>query len=301
MTSVIDAEIPIGSGFGDLVLAPGHIQYGPLRLGDGTLASWGNLVGWRDLPQPQLADPPRPQSHGVYPGTVFGDALPVTFDSIVFGNTPAERDAALETIERYTPMDGVERPLVIDDGDGPWFRQARVIGRSNPVPSSWAHGAVELSIQFLCSDPRRYAVAAKTGTATLPVGSGGLTYPLDYSAAPGAGLQYGTFTTGGLTAVNDGSVATPLVAEFQGPLTNPVLATPAWSMGFTINLAAGETLVVDTGAGTVLLGDADRLYTITTDSDPLERCLLKPGATDLTLTAFAGSGQLTVTYHDARM
>ena len=120
----------------------------------------------------------------------------------------------------------------------------------------------------------------------------GIAYPLDY----------GTSTSGALTVRNQGSLPTPFVGTFHGPLTDPVAVTVGWSLGFDITLADGEALAVDTAAGTALLnGTADRLYLLRTDSDPLERCRLPTGRTDLSLTAAAGTGTLSVSFRDARM
>lgn len=292
-------DIPAAPGgpAGGLVTRTGQLQYGDMLLGGGSAARWRTLTGWHDLPAAQLADSPRPQAHGVYPGSVLGDALTVTFDYLLRCRTLDEKQAAIAALERYAPMDGVERPLVVDDGDGPWFRQARVIARTIPQDHMFKHAPLQCSIQFLCSDPRRYALAERSGTVTLPSSSGGLEYPLDYP------LAYGASTQGGMSATNGGTVATPLVATFVGPLTNPRIVCPDWRLGFNITLADGETLAVDTGAGSAVLNDtADRLYTLMAgDSDPLERCVLQPGITDLTLIADAGVGQINVSYHDARM
>jgi hypothetical protein len=284
-----------GGAPGALVTGPGQLQYGALLLGGGTSAGWRDLFGWRDLPEAQAADSLRPQAHGAYPGAVYGESLAVTFTYLLRG-TPAAKVAALDTIERHAPMDGVDRPLVVDDGTGPWLRYARVIGRLVPQDFHFRHGPVECSMQFLCADPRRYGLAELSGTVNMPASSGGLEYALVYP------LEYGTASSGSVTATNSGAVETPPVFTFHGPLTDPVLSNHRWVLGFRINLVDGETLVVDTNAGTALLnGTADRLYTIRNDSDPLERCLLAPGRNDLSLTAQAGGGRVTVTYRPARM
>lgn len=284
-----------GGAAGGLVSEPGHLQFGEMLLGNGTSAGWLELIGWRDSPEAEASDSPRPQAHGSYPGDVWGGSLVVTYTYLVKG-TPEDKAAALNTIERYAPMDGVDRYLTVNDGDGPWFRMARVIGRQVPQDRHFRHGPLECSLQFLCADPRRYSLTEKSGSVTLPMSSGGLEYPLVYP------LEYGESASGSVSANNAGSEATPLVATFHGPLTDPVLVTADWRLGFDIVLADGEQLTVDTSAGTALLnGTADRLYLLRNDSDPLERCLLQPGFTNLSLTAPSGTGRLAVTYHDARM
>lgn len=285
-----------GGADGGLVDRPGQVQYGGILFGAGTPAGWRELVGWRDLPEAQLSDTPRPQAHGDYAGAVYGDSATVTYTFLLRG-TPQSKAAALRAIEKYAPMDGVERCLAVNDGDGTWCRMARVIGRTVPQEVHYAHGPVECSIQWRAADPRRYALTGTTATVRLPQSSGGLEYPLVYP------LVYGDSSSGQLNAENVGTVATPPVVEFIGPLTNPVLvATGRWRLAFNLTLAGGDRLTVDTSAGTALLNSgADRLYTIAPKSDPLERCLVPPGVTTLTLTAQAGTGTARVTIHDARM
>lgn len=289
--------VDVGGLEGALVTGPGQLQYGDMLLGGGTPAGWRELVGWRDTPAADVSDTPRPQAHGSYVGQVFGQSLVVTFTYLLRG-TPDAKAAALAAIERYAPMDGVERALVVDDSDGPWLRMARVIARQVPQGKAFRHGPVECSLQFLCADPRRYSLDEHAGTVTLPESSGGLEYPLVYP------LVYGESSQGSLSVTNSGSVDTPLVVTFNGPFLDPVLTSDSgWSMGFDINLADGESLVVDTAEGTALLnGEADRLYTIKTDSDPLERCTLPPGQTaTLAVVATTGAGTLLVSFRDARM
>lgn len=284
-----------GGGDGSLITAPGQLQYGDVLMGAGTSAGWRDLVGWRDSPEAQAADTDRPQAHGAYPGDVYGTSLVVTFVFLLRGS-PADKLADLEALELYAPMDGVERALAVNDGGPTTYRMARVIGRQVPMGVHFTHAPLECSLQFLCADPRRYALDPTTVELTLPVGSGGLTYPLEYP------LTYGSYSTGGAHAVNGGSVASPIAATFRGPLTNPRLTSDTWALGFDLNLADGEQLVVSAAHGTAKLnGTADRLYTITASSDPLELCQIPPGETGLTLGATAGTGSATVTYRDARM
>lgn len=299
LEAAVTGGIPVAPGGrpGGLVVEPGQVQYGEALLGTGTAAGWRQLVGWRDLPDAAVADSPRPQAHGAYGGDVFGGSLAVTFTFLLRGS-PQAKVQALNTLEQYLPMDGVERCLAVDDGDGAWCRWARVIGRQVPQEVHYTHAPLECSVQFLCADPRRYRITERTVAVTLPQSLGGL----DYASGLEYPLLYGESSSGSLLARNAGSTDTPLVATFYGPLTDPALVASRWRMAFSVNLAAGEYLTVDTLEGTALLnGTADRLYTLQPTSDPLERCVLPPGATNLSLTAPDGDGRVQVTYRDARM
>lgn len=287
--------VDVGGEDGALATGPGMLQYGEVLLGSGTPAGWRELVGWRDRPDVSLSDSPRPQAHGSYPGDVFSGSRVVTFKFLLRG-APDAKAVAVDALERYLPVDSVERFLTVDDGTGPWFAMARVTGLHVPQDKHYRHGPLECWVQFTCADPRRYSLAAKAAAVTLPAASGGLDYALVYP------LEYGVSASGSVTVTNDGSTETPLRGTLVGPLTNPVLTTTEWSLLFDITLAAGETLELDASAGTALLdGTADRLYAISNMSDPLEACLFRPGDTQLSLSAFAGSGQLNLTYRDARL
>lgn len=287
--------VDVGGVDGGQVTAPSQVQFGSILLGSGTPAGWRELVGWRDRPDMDVADSLRPQAHGAYPGDVFSASRVVTFTFLLRG-TPEAKAVAVDTLERYLPVDSAERFLTIDDGTGPWFAMARVIGLRVPRGKHYQHAPLECSVQFMCADPRRYSLAAKVATVTLPAASGGLDYPLDYP------LEYGTSASGSVTVTNDGSTETPLLGTLVGPLTNPVLTTPDWSLLFDITLAAGESLELDAAAGTAMLnGSTDRLYTIGNMSDPLEACFFPAGDTQLSLSAFAGTGQLNLSYRDARL
>lgn len=289
---VADAADPGGA----LVTGYGHVQYGRVLFGAGSAARVRELVGWRALPDVDVSDTPRPQAHGTYPGDVLGDSLTVTLVYLVRG-TPADKAAAVDAIEQHTPLDGVERMLVVDDDAlGGWYRMARVVARMVPQDKGYRVGPVECSVQFVCSDPRRYRLTEHSGTIGLPSASGGVDYPLTYP------LEYGTASSTALMAANDGGAATPLQVTFTGPLTNPQLVSPDWRLGFDLTLATGEQLVVDTAEGTALLdGTADRMYALRPTSDPLEFCTIPPGGTTLTLTAADGTGTATVANRDARL
>lgn len=288
--------IPVDTGTdaGALVTTRGQVQYGPMLLGGGTSAGWVNLTGWRDLPGADLADTPRPQAHGAYPGAVYGQSLTVTYDLLLRGR-PEDKLVDLATLEAHTRLDGIERPLVVDDGAGPTLRMGRVVARSIPMDQHYRHGPLKCSVQWTCSDPRRYGLTEQTLLLTLAAQTGGLAYPLVYP------LDYGSSLGGSSLASNAGPEPTPLVAVLNGPLVNPVLScsSAGWSIGFDLTVADGEQLTIDTAAGTVLLGGADRLYTITPSSSPIDACLLPPGDASVNLAAQSGTGTGTLTYRPA--
>lgn len=287
---VADESAAVGS----LVTAPGCLQFGRMLLGVGSAAGLVRLTGWRSLAGVDVADTPRPQAHGSYPGDAYAAPAVVTFEFLLRGS-PGEKAMALDVLEQHTRVQSTELPLIFNDGSGPWRRMARVIARDIPVEKHFTHAPVEGSVQWLCADPRRYSLAENALTIGMPSSAGGLTYPLTYP------LDYGTVTSGSGVVVNSGSEATPVRLTLQGPLTAPAFRAGDMLLRFNTTLAASEQLVVDTDLGTVLLGDADRVATISNDSTPVELFQLEPGATDIYLTAEAGSGTATLAFNDARM
>lgn len=283
-----------GGALGSLVAETGQLQYGDMLLGVSTSARWRDLVGWRDAPDVQSNDTPRPQAHGSYPGSVYANSAIVTLTFQLVGKG-AEKLVDLDVIERNTRLDGVERALVVNDGADPTVRWGKVIGRNVPMDYTFEQVPIECAIQWSCSDPRRYSLTEQQVALVLAAASDGLDYPLVYP------LDYGSSSGGSGLASNAGSEATPMVASFFGPLTNPVLSCPdaGWTLRFDLTLAAGETLVVDSLAGTVFLDGADRLYTLAAASSPVDACLLPPGDSTLNLSAAGGTGTATVTYRHA--
>ena len=129
---------------------------------------------------------------------------------------------------------------------------------------------------------------------SLAQGIGGLTWPLTWP------LDWGSFTSGAIVAVNNGSRITYPTFTFNGPLVNPELEnqTTGLHVGFEITLAANDTLVVDAGtARTVLLnGTTNRYNTLTSTSTWFG---LSPGGDYLRFSASSGSGTCDVTWSAA--
>lgn len=274
-----------------LATGPGQVRFGDTLFGSATPARLRELIGWRDLPEVELADSPRPQGPGSYPGSALPGPVTVTGIFLLRGS-PAVKALALEAIERATQPSAVDRPLIVNDSTGATYRMARVVARSIPQGRHFTHAPVEWSAQWVCADPRRYAVDETLGDLAMASESGGIVYPITYP------LDYGVWS-GGATALpaNPGTADAPVRLTIRGPVENPrVTARNRWALQFNTTLDAGEFLQVDTAEGTVLLnGDADRLFTLSTDSSPLGDCVIPPNeTTPVSLSAASGTGTATV-------
>ncbi|AXB41305.1 phage tail domain-containing protein [Amycolatopsis albispora] len=125
----------------------------------------------------------------------------------------------------------------------------------------------EFSLQVVAPDPAKYSVERQTMTASLPRDSGD---GLDFSqvvqpdanqglyfgiGADDDGLSFGTSNASGfMRLTNRGSAPTTPVYTLYGPLTNPILTAETATMRYNGTLGAGEFVVIDPNAPSVLLG-----------------------------------------------
>ncbi|MEV5509053.1 phage distal tail protein [Streptomyces orinoci] len=281
---------------GDIVTAPGHIQFGDVLLGPGTPYRWQSLTGWEDSPGLDSGTVNRADAHGAWPGRLLAQPRTITVDGLVVRAEPGAVGAVVRHLAAATALRDGELPLVVRlDDSPPLLSWARCIRRSVPVTRGYAAGvATGGALQFEATDPRRYALDEQLVTARLPTaepgldwhldpGPEGLSWPLDFGP-PGA--------TGALVAVNDGDAPVHPVISFRGPLTLPSLTNVATAerIEYDITLAPDDELLVDTAAGTVTLNhSASRLYTVTPQSVPEATFVLAPGTNNFAFRAAPGS------------
>ncbi|MEV7441038.1 hypothetical protein AB0O22_07785 [Streptomyces sp. NPDC091204] len=282
---------------GDLVTAPGHIQFGALLLGPGTPYGWKNLPGWEDSPGVDSGTVNRSDAHGAYLGRLLAQPRTITVDDIVIRTEPRRMGATVRALRAATALRDDEQPLVVQlDDEPPLLSFARCIRRSIPVAvGGYAIGVVQgAALQFEATDPRRYSLVEQQVEARLPSAEPGL----DWQVTPGPErLLYPiTFgapgSTGSLLAVNEGDAPAHPVISIRGPLSLPSvtnLATGA-AIEYDIDLALDDELVIDTREGTVTLNrTAARLYTVTARSTPESLFTLDPGTTSLLFRSAPGS------------
>ncbi|MFE0021902.1 hypothetical protein [Amycolatopsis sp. NPDC059021] len=129
---------------------------------------------------------------------------------------------------------------------------------------------IEFSIQVVAPDPAKYSVERQTMTTGLPQDSAedgldfnqvvqpdknqGLFFGM---GADDDGLLFGTSNaTGFMRLTNRGSAPTTPVFTLYGPLTKPTLTAGSATMRYNGTLTAGEYVVIDPNAPSVLLGGA---------------------------------------------
>lgn len=289
---------------GELITQPWQAEWNGLLLGTSTAYSIQRLNGWEDLPGLDMGAAAKPTKSGSWAGKPRAQSRIVTLELEIRTGVD-QMAAAIRALRAATPKSATadEAPLVIRLHDETLMAFGKISGRVIPVSHSYSQALTPTAtLQWLCMDPRRYELVERSVTISAPAaGSGGLAYPLTYP------LSYGTPgspATG--TCTNFGNEPTSPLLVFTGPLTTPKLinATRGWALEFNITIEAGQTLVVDTDAGTVLLnGTTDRLYTRSNFSVPVEYFELDPGANNLSLLAdaFGPGAQVQVTWKSAHL
>ncbi|MEV4438977.1 phage tail protein [Streptomyces sp. NPDC049577] len=292
---------------GSLITLDGQIQWAGLLLGPGTpyeIASSG-LTGWADLPALDSGDVLRPDQHGAWPGTQWAQQRTVSATVWLLPDSAGQADAVIGAFLAGTGVQQGEQWLAVRLHGRTLACRARVSQRVVPTDRAYAtQGAAKVTLQWVCADPRRYAVderVAQTGLPSPEPGldwAPGLDWPLDWGPAG---------STGNMTVVNEGDAPTAPVVEFRGPVTLPSLTRleDGRRLQYDITLADSDVLTVDTSAGTVLLnGTASRLYTARPDSLPEYLFQLPPGPTSLAFRAAPGPADprasVSVTWRDAR-
>jgi hypothetical protein len=286
---------------GELVTGPGLIQWGNLLLGRrqsaGTVTPyrWRSLTGWEETPAQDSGTVARAQQHGAYPGRLLAQARTITLEGLTVRAAAGAIGTAVRTLAAATPIgQDVEQPLVIQlDDRGPLLVNARVIRRHLPVDGSWQLGySGSGALQWEATDPRRYDLAERSGAAGLPTAEAGLAWGNPESSSglawgnpeSSAGLAWGTpGSTGDLVATNLGDAETHPVITITGPCTTPsvTLQSSGVVLEYDLTVGAGEQLVIDTWAGTVLLGGQSRIGYATARSQPEGTFVLPPASTNV--------------------
>ena len=267
---------------GTMVDEDTQIEWRAMIMGVDSWFGYKSLTGWDDLPASDSADAPRPNHDGDIPGAMLAQNRIVTLDTQIW--SPKDQFPLLrrEFLKRFQ-LGQEEHQLTIRQHGETMFAWARVKNRSWPIDRRYFGGYPIASVQWVCSDPRKYSVVEEDVTLDVATSVGGL----DYTTGGGLTypLDYGTMTAGTSSVFNNGEVGAPLRFDFWGSLTPPIyiICPGNWKLGFDLPIDSTEHLEVDTRTGSVLLDGVDRYYTLTVDSDLPEDCMIPPGESSLQL------------------
>lgn len=186
--------------------------------------------------------------------------------------------------------------LTVAENDGALSRSLWVHNGGAPLVAAPQGLSAAWSLSLKGDDPRKLSAVEHTLTTGVFVPSGGFSFDLAFD------LSFGSIgNTGRIFAENVGNAPADLTLTLTGPLSNPRVShtESGRSLGFTIELSAGETLTVTSADRSVLLnGTASRRSTMTNSS---EWFTLATGSNTLVFNAAsADSGaQLSVSYRDS--
>ena len=232
---------------------------------DNTAGSVGfvDLRGWFESPDTRQSDTDRGGRHGQIAGQLLASGRIVEVDWLILdGQTSTLVAMMAATSPDENP---VEETLLVSGFDG---FPAQTI---NARPTRWTpltvadfvKGKRQGTWQFKATDPRLYNADASSVTTQLATSAGsGLAFPLGWPA------DFGPLPAGGqLAATNIGSASTWPVFILNGPLTGPVITELATGrqirFASTFVIAAGQQVVIDTDARTVLLNGVSRRDQVT--------------------------------------
>jgi hypothetical protein len=209
---------------GALVTRPGHVQYGDLLLGPDTPYRWRTLTGWGDLPPLDSGTVQRADAHGAFPGQLLAQSRTIGVDGLVVRAPRAQIGEVVGRLEAATAPRVDEIPLVVWlDERGPLLAYARAVRRAVPTTTGYRLGTiVGGAIEWVATDPRRYALAEQAATATLPVSEDGLSWEsagveaLPAKQAAGVGELWQWWSDGDPVISGDGTgpVSVRPLAEF---------------------------------------------------------------------------------------
>ncbi len=276
---------------GDLITVPFQVELNELLMGAQTDYVTRTLDLWA-APEVRNGEMERAQQHGLFAGVDrFGGRM-VAASFYVTGASDAIEVANRQALAAawQPPASGVV-PLVWMDDDGVKYR----LNGKPRLASSLVEPRTPTECRFVATDPRIYANAEQSASTGLATTSGGLDFP---AAAP---FVFGTGGSGSTMACpNDGTIDTPWVATFTGPLVAPTLTHVDSGKALILSgasLAAGETLIVSSADRTVLLeGTASRYAWLAGTSQWFD---LTPGANSINLTGASGAGTVSIAWRSA--
>jgi len=244
-----------------VALASTSVQWRDLTFATGEAATYRitSLEGWAGRSAPRYDKQNRARAHGSHPSPVYADERIVTVEGRSWSQD--DRDAVLLALEQRMTFDGGEEPLTITLAGRELTAFAQFL-RCDPIltPNEWGIGRFGWIAQWRCPDPLRYGPVQSAVSTGLPTAGGGLVYPLTYP------LSYGSAgTPGQVTLTNDGTAAAPIVFTVTGSLPAGFeVSASGQRLVYPVPVPAGETLTVDTAAGTILAqGTADRRGNLT--------------------------------------
>lgn len=271
----------------------GNGSYNGLTWGPGTKFQIIGAKGIDDLPPVSSSDQSKAQKDGSFPGQDELDERTILLDFYIKADSNADflaQKALFNTAFNRSFIN--ELPLLWSDSTK--LINCRCRGRAHDADTAWLATWGKAHVMLVAADPLIYDNVLNTTVLNIPAATGGLSWPLSWP------LSWGSAVSGSSNFVNTGNATTFPIITFTGPLTNPSIIknspAPAQSLTFTINLAGGDTLVVDTANQTIIYNGTASRYNALGASQWFG---LDPGTTQLSFGASAGSGTASISWRNA--
>jgi hypothetical protein len=224
---------------------------GTLRLGavDAVGVAWflQSLEGW-DSAEVRAEVQEREADHGSWAAPVYLGSRPVTLAGTVEAPDRVSLDTALDQL--YAAAALTDTTLTVWETTP---KQATVRRSGKLLAQYVTDRTATWSVLVTAADPRRYGTTLQTGTTGLPATTGGLTFPVTFPVAFSA-----VTVSGQINAVNSGSLDTRPIITIAGPVVAPTVSAlypdgTVRQLAYSLDLASGDSLVIDTDAHTVVL------------------------------------------------
>jgi hypothetical protein len=209
-----------------------------------------DLKGWSS-PGVRAELQSRQADHGAWASPVYLDARPITITGLIAAPSTAARNAAIEQLIAAVSL--TDTVLTV----GETTPKQATVRRSGDVLVELVNPySATYSLMVTAPDPRRYSTVLQSQSTGLPSVTGGLTLPITMPI-----LISTTSTGGGFTLSNAGTIATRPTFTLRGPATMPVITATRpdgaiFQLAYSQTLGVGDTLVIDTGAHSVILNGA---------------------------------------------
>jgi hypothetical protein len=244
----------------------GQVEWNGTLWGPGTSFRVRSIDGWRSLPQLDNLNVERPSRHGAWAARRLAQQRLVTIrlQPQSFGDRTLTDDLLAE-LDAVTGVlgDETEWPLVVKGFGAPQMVFGAIADRDIPMDDLYSVGAPNVSLLIVCSDPRRYSINRT-----------GVDLPADQT----------------VEVANAGNTPTNPILRITGPVTDPVITNLTLDriVQFGVTLGSGEQLVIDTDAGTAVVGSDSQMQHLTGVSVPVTEFVLARGSNQLRYEPGAG-------------
>lgn len=266
--------------------------YGGLTIGGPGSPYKVTVHSAHDTPEVRSSDEERSRRHGLDAGEDLLGGRSIIASITIVSPHPSE-DVWAAFSAALVPGRRGQYPLTIQTpglaNGATVTANARVRRLVMPSDLDMIHAGVgKAVVEWFATDPRLYG-AALNGATVPGETEGGVSWPISWP------LVWGGSASGGqMTLTNLGEFDAPWVATITGPVTNPRIRNQTTGQEMRVNMTveAGQTLVIDEDARTILLnGTGNRRSMLAVGSEWFS---IVPGANVIQYAALSGSGPLTI-------